>query len=165
EIPGVVNPVLDLIAVAVELPELRAIAFYVAVDMNLDDLVGREKAVADPLLQRIGKDRLAEIIGVGNVFGLLRRGGEADLRRAGKMVEDFPPRRIRRSTATMAFVDDDQIEEAGRELAIELLPVFRPGDRLIEPEIDLESGVDPPLLVERQRQVFVGAVLPLYGLG
>jgi len=31
----------------------------------------------------------------------------------------------------------DQIKEAGRKLAIELLAVFRSGDRLIEPEIDL----------------------------
>jgi hypothetical protein len=59
---------------------------------------------------------------------------------APKMVEDFPPRRIRRRTATMAFIDYDQIEEAGRKLAIELLPVFRPGDCLIEPEINLEGG-------------------------
>ncbi len=65
----------------------------------------------------------------------------------------------------MAFVDHDQIEEAGRELAIELLPLLRPGDRLIEPEIDLEGGVDAPLLVERQRQIDRGAVLPLDGLG
>ena len=65
----------------------------------------------------------------------------------------------------MAFVDDDQVEEAGRELAIELLPFLRPGDRLIEPEIDLEGGFDPPLLVERQCQVDLGAVMPLDGLG
>jgi hypothetical protein len=101
--------------------------------VNLDELIGREKAVADPLFQRISEDRLAEIVGIGDIFGFLRRAGEADLRRPGKMVEDFPPRRIRRSTATMAFVDDDQIEEAWRKLAIELLSVFRPGDRLIEP--------------------------------
>jgi hypothetical protein len=40
--------VLDLVAVAVELSEFRAIAFHVAVDMNLGDLLGREEAVADP---------------------------------------------------------------------------------------------------------------------
>ncbi len=71
--------------------------------MNLDDLVGREEAVADPLLQRIGEDRLAEIVGVGDVFGFLRRGGEADLRRAGEMARGFrarpnPPRRCRDGT-------------------------------------------------------------------
>ena len=92
EILGVVDAVLDLVAVAVELAEFRAVAFHVAVDVNLDDLVGREEAVADPLLQRIGENRLAEIIGVGDVFGFLRRGGEADLRRAGKIGRGFPAR-------------------------------------------------------------------------
>ena len=65
----------------------------------------------------------------------------------------------------MTLVNHDQVEEAGRELAIELLPFLRPGDRLIKPEIDLEGGVDPALLVERQRQIDRGAVLPLDGLG
>ncbi len=65
----------------------------------------------------------------------------------------------------MALVDDDQVEEAGRELAVELLALLRAGDRLIEAEIDLEGGVDAPLPVERQRQVDLAAVLPLDGLG
>ena len=52
-------------------PVLGAIAFHVAVDMNLDDLVGREEAVADALSQRIGEDRLAEIVDVGDVLGFL----------------------------------------------------------------------------------------------
>ena len=143
----------------------RAIAFHVAVDMNLDDLVGREEAVADALLQRIGVNRLAEIVDVGDVFGLLRRGGEADLRGGGEIVEDFPPGRILGRAAAMAFVDHDQVEEAGRELAIELLALLRPGDRLIEAEIDFEGGVDAPLPVEREGQIDLGAVLPLDGLG
>jgi len=64
----------------------------------------------------------------------------------------------------MALVDHDEVEEAGRELAIEVLPFLRAGDRLIEPEIDFEGGVDPPLFVERQCQIFFGSVLPLDGL-
>ena len=118
--------------------------------MDLDDLVGREEAVADALLQRVGVNRLAEVVDVGDVFGFLRRGGQADLRRAGEVVEDFPPGRILGGAAAMALVDHDQVEEAGRELAIELLPLLRAGDRLIEPEIDLVGRVDAALLVERQ---------------
>jgi len=49
EILGVVNPVLDHVAFAVELAEFGAIAFHVAVDVNLNDFVGRKKAVANPL--------------------------------------------------------------------------------------------------------------------
>ena len=126
------------------------VAFHVAVDVDLDDLVGREEAVADALLQRIGENRLAEIGDVGDVFGFLRRGGQADLRRAGEIVEDFPPGRILGRAAAMALVDHDQVEEAGRELAEQLLPLLRAGDRLIEAEIDLVGGVDAALLVERQ---------------
>ena len=49
EILGVVDAVLDLLALAIELALLRPVAFHVAVDMDLDDLVGREEAVADAL--------------------------------------------------------------------------------------------------------------------
>ena len=83
-------------------------------------------------------------------FGLLRRGGEADLRGAGEVFEDLAPGRILGGAAAMALVDDDQVEEAGRELAEELLPLLRAGDRLIEAEIDLVGGVDAALLVERE---------------
>ena len=65
----------------------------------------------------------------------------------------------------MAFVDHDQVEEARRELAEQLLAFLRPGDRLIEAEIDLVGRVDPALLVEGRRQIDLGAVAALDGLG
>ena len=68
----------------------------------------------------------------------------------GEIFEDFPPGRILGGAAAMALVDHDQVEEAGRELAEELLALLRAGDRLIEAEIDLVGGVDAALLVERQ---------------
>ena len=70
-------------------------------------------------------------------FGFLRRRGQADLRGGGEIFEDFAPRRILGGAAAMALVDHDQVEEAGRELAEQLLPFLRAGDRLIEAEIDL----------------------------
>ena len=84
-------------------------------------------------------------------FGFLRRGGQADLRGAGKVVEDLAPGGVLGRAAAVALVDDDEVEEAGRELAEELLPLLRAGDGLIEAEIDLVGGVDAPLLVERER--------------
>ena len=150
EVLGVVDAVLDLVAVAVELALLGAIAFHVAVDVDLDDLVGREEAVADALLQGVGVNRLAEVVDVGNVLGFLRRGGQADLGGGGEVVEDFPPGGIFGGAAAMALVDHDQVEEARRELAKELLAVLGSGDGLIEAEIDLVGGVDPALRVERQ---------------
>ena len=119
EVPGVVDAVLDLVAGAVELPLLGAVALHVAIDMDLDDLVGRQKPVADPLLQRIGVHRRAEVIDVGNVSGFLGRGGQADLRGRREVLQNLPPGRILGGAATMALVDDDEIEEAGRELAKE----------------------------------------------
>src|SRR4051794_31234806 len=61
----------------------------------------------------------------------------------------------------MAFVDYDQVEEVRRELKIELLALLRPGDRLIEAEINLESRVDAPLPIERECQINRSAILPL----
>jgi hypothetical protein len=84
---------------------------------------------------------------------------------AGKILEDFTPGGILGGAAAMAFVDDDQVEEVLRELLEQLLALFRPGDRLVEAEIDLVGGVDAPFPVERQRQVDRGAVLPFDGLG
>ena len=153
EILGVVDAVLDLLAFAVELALLGPVALHVAVDMDLDHLVGREEAVADALLQRVGVNRVAEIGDVGDVLGLLRRGGQADLRGRGEVFEDFPPGRILGRAAAMALVDHDQVEESGRELAEELLPFLRAGDRLIEAEIDLVGGVDAALLVDGGGQV------------
>ena len=150
EILLVVDAVLDLVAVAVESALLRPVAFDVEVDMDLDDLVRREEAVLDALLERVGVNRLAEVVDVGDVLGFLRRGGQADLRGAGEVFEDLAPGRILGRAAAMALVDHDQVEEAGRELAEELLPLLRPGDGLIEAEIDLEGRVDAALLVERR---------------
>ena len=62
EVLGVVDAVLDLLALAVELALLGPVALHVAVDVDLDHLVGREEAVADALLQRVGVDRLAEVV-------------------------------------------------------------------------------------------------------
>ncbi len=61
----------------------------------------------------------------------------------------------------MAFVNHDQVEEAGREFAEELLPVLRAGDGLIEAEIDLIGGVDAAFLIKRQRQLGLRTVVAL----
>src|SRR6056297_1114941 len=65
----------------------------------------------------------------------------------------------------MTLVDHDEVEEAGRELAEQLLPFLRPGDGLVETEIDLVGCVDAALLVQRDGQILRAAVLPLDGLG
>jgi hypothetical protein len=91
--------------------------------------------------------------------------GEANMRRARKTVEDFAPSLIRCSAPAMVLVHHDQVEKLLPKLLGELLPMLRPGNRLIESEIDLEAGVDAPLLVERQCQIDHGAVLPIDRVG
>ena len=133
--------------------------------MNLDDLVGSQETVADALLEGVGVNRLAEVMDVGDVFGFLGRCGEADLCRRREVIQDFPPCRILCRTAAMALVDDDEVEECGREFPEDLLAFFRPGDRLIEPEVNLVSGVDAALAVDGGGQLLRRTVLAFDGLG
>ena len=65
----------------------------------------------------------------------------------------------------MALVDHDEIEEARRELPENLLSFLRPGDRLIEAEIDFVGGVDAPLSVDNAGQVLQRAVRAFDGSG
>lgn len=162
---GVVDTVLDKLAHAVALPLLRTVALHVAVDMDLDHLVRGEKAVADSLLQRVGEYGLAEIVDVGDVPRLLRRRGEADLRGGGEVFEYLAPSGVLGGAAAVAFVDDDQVEEAGGEFPKQLLPLLRAGDRLVEAEIDFVGGVDQALAVHRCGDLGDRAVIALDGLG
>ena len=96
-------------------------------------------------------------------FGFLRRRGEADLGRGGEIFENLAPGGILGGAATVALVNDDQIEEAGRELPEQLLALLRPGDGLVKAEIDLVGGVDAALLVEGGGEFDFGAVFALDG--
>ena len=154
----VVDAVFDFVAISVSLALFGTVAFHIHIDMHLDDLVGCKEAVMDTLLERVGVNRCAEIMDIGDIFGFLGRGGEADLRGVREVFEDFAPSRILGSAAAMAFVDDDQVEEAGRKLAEQLLPLLRASDGLIEAKIDFVGGVDAALFVERRGQSTSGAV-------
>ena len=102
---------------------------------------------------------------VGNVTGFLGCGGQADLCGRGEVFQDFPPGRILGGAAAVAFVDHDQVEEAGREFTENLLVFLRPGDRLIEAEVDLVGRVDAALFVDGGGQVLGGPVGALDGFG
>ena len=119
--------------------------------MDLDHLIGCKKAVLDALLQRVGVNRLAEIVDVGDVFRFFRRCGEADLGRGGKIFKNLAPGGILGGAATVALINNDEVKEARREFPEELLPLFRPGDGLVKTKIDLIGRVDAALLVERGR--------------
>jgi hypothetical protein len=103
-------------------------------------------------------------VDVGDVLRLSRRSGEADLGGGRKVIEDLPPRRILRSAAAMALIDDDQVEELRRQLSIELLPLLRAGDGLIKPKVDFIRSVDTMMTpVDGGRQCNFGAVLAQRG--
>ena len=113
----VVHAVLDLLAVLVGLPALGPPAFDVHVDMRLDDFVGSKEAVVDALLERVGVDRLAEVMDVGDVlrFPWAWRSGRSAWRRRSS--RESRARLNLGGAAAMALVDDDEVEEVGRELA------------------------------------------------
>jgi hypothetical protein len=52
------------------------------------------------------------------------------------------PGGVFRRAAAMAFVDDDQIEEIGRELLVDVLLFLGAGDRLVERQVDFVGLVD-----------------------
>jgi len=84
---------------------------------NLLHLEGRQVAVVDTVLQRINKDRLAEIgIGIHVIFAL-GRGGQAELHGGREVFENVPPVAFIVRPAAMALVDDDEVEEVRRVLA------------------------------------------------
>ena len=91
EVLDVVDAVLDFLALAVELTSFWPVALHVAVDVDLDHLVGCEETVADALLQGVGVDRLAEVGDVGDVLCFFRRRGEAYLGGRGEVLQNLAP--------------------------------------------------------------------------
>ena len=75
------------------------------------------------------------------MFGFLGGGGL-------EVVEDFAPGGIGGGGATVAFVDDDEVEECWGEFAEEFLAFLGAGDGLIETEVDFVGGVDAAVFVE-----------------
>ncbi len=60
--------ILDSVAAQVGFFGERAVALHVDIQMDLDDLVGGEKTIADALLQGVAVNRLAEIMDIGDVL-------------------------------------------------------------------------------------------------
>ena len=74
--------------------------------------------------------------------GLLGRGGQADLCGAGEVFQHLAPGRVLGGAAAVAFVHDDQVEEVGRELAVDVLPFLGARDALVEGQVDFVGFVD-----------------------
>src|SRR5579863_2619682 len=113
EVFGVVDAVFDFVTVPVRVAPLRAVALYIQINMNFDYLVRGQEAVLDSLLERVGIDRLSEIMNVGNVLGFFGRGGKSDLGGGGEVFKNLAPGRIVGRAAAVALVYDDQVKKAG----------------------------------------------------
>ena len=110
----------------------RPVALYVAFDVDLDRLAGREKAVADALLQGVGVVGLTETGDIGHVLRLLRCRGDTDPGGRGVVFRHLAPCRIGGGAAAVRFIDHDRVEKVGRELPVRLPVCLRPGDHPIE---------------------------------
>src|ERR1035441_7527372 len=64
---SVIKAIFDLDSFTIGFTGFGPIAFYVNVDVDLDDLIRREESVLDALLQRIRIDGLTEIVDVGDI--------------------------------------------------------------------------------------------------
>ena len=80
--------------------------------------VRREEAVLDALAQRVRVERTAEVPVRVDIRVGLRCRGESELDRGVEIVQDLPPHRFLASAATMALVDDDQVEVISPVLAV-----------------------------------------------
>ena len=98
--------------------------------------------VVDSLAQAVGVDRLAEVVDVGDVLGLLRRCGHADLRGRREIVENPAPVAVLLRGSPVALVDDDEIEEIPAE------ELREPRDRFLAVPLILGILVARKLLVE-----------------
>jgi len=92
---------------------IRAVAVFVQTGLELADFEGGEVAVVDAGFEGIAVDGVAEVgVGVGVVFAL-GRCGEAELDGGFEVVEDVAPTAFIFCSASVAFVDDDEVEECG----------------------------------------------------
>ena len=85
--------------------------------LNLLHLERRQEAVVDAVLERVNVDRLAKILVGVDVVLALGRGGQTELHGRCEVFEDAAPSAFVLGTATMAFVDHDEVEEVRRILA------------------------------------------------
>ena len=161
EIGAIIATVFDFLAVLVLEALWRAPALSVDVQRDFNDLVGREKAVIDPLLEGVGVKRIAEILGAGGVLGFLGCGGETDVGGFLEVFENFAPLAVLAGTATMALVNDDEVEEAWAELLVGVVVAVRAvGKPLVKREVDVVGGVDLLVLDDGHRVLEVAEVTP-----
>ena len=118
-------------------PGGRAPALEILINVDADDLVGGKEPVFDALAQGISIEGVAKIIDIGNIAGFLRGGGHTDLGGGFEVFQHIAPGGIGGGTATVALINDDEIEEIRGELLVDVPLFLGAGDGLIERQVDL----------------------------
>lgn len=162
----------DGIAFHVHFAFFRLPAVDVFVEVDGHDLIRRKEAVFDALLQRVGDERIAEVIEVVGTVFFVGRGSHADLDSGLEVFEDVAPTALFIGTAAMTLVHNDKVEVIARNLpevvghgfgvvALELL---------VQAEINLVILVDDAFLdfrgrVERREVVHKRLINELVAVG
>ncbi|MNG00503.1 hypothetical protein D3C84_834410 [compost metagenome] len=114
----------------------------VFVEVDPHHFIRREKTVLDSLFEGVAVHRLTEVGDAGHLFGFLRCGGEADMGGAGEVVKNLAPSGILGGTATVAFVDHNQVEEVSGKLFVDVHFFFSARHGLIERKVNLVRGIN-----------------------
>ena len=91
--------------------------------------------------RQLGVDGLAKVVGVGNVFGFFGRGCESHMGGTVKVFQYFAPSRVFVRAATVALINDDQIEEFRRKLFVNVALFFGAGHSLVQRQINFIAFV------------------------
>src|SRR5690606_24027821 len=128
---------------------LRSPTFQIDIKADPKHLVGGKKAVLYTLFERVGINGVAEVFGAGNRLGFLGCGGKPNMGGCFKIIQNLSPGTVFRGTATVALVDDDQIEEVWTKFAVRVLVFIVVCQSLIQRQIDLVGFVDLLLFDDR----------------
>ena len=75
----VIDTVFNQVALFVHLPFGGTPPLQIDIDIDPHHLVGGKKTIFDPLFEGVGINRVTEVIGAGDGFGLFGRSGETNL--------------------------------------------------------------------------------------
>ena len=163
EVARVILGIRDLSPKAVQLALGRTPAGGVVIGDDAVHPIRGQKPVRDPLGQTVLIDRIAEVVVGIDVVLTPRRRGHADLHGGLEPLQDLPPVATFARAAAMTLVDDHQIEEVARIVAVEAGTLLVAGDRLVDGEVhvaapDRGAGDLGPCVAERAEVLGHGIV-------
>ena len=113
-----VTPILERFTLDIELSRLRHVAVSVNVKLESNHFVWGKKAVCYSLFEGVAIDGFAEILDVRTKRRLFRSGREAYLCGWTKVFQHLVPATFFSKRTTMAFINNNQIEEIPRQILV-----------------------------------------------